>query len=307
MMFRVSIALLASSLAAAGSQDSLNGGGSLRGNAASRADVDQDSVQLADLPEMPNLTCSYVPNPTDCREAENITIVDEEAMIFNSKADSIVLLLHGWDLTCVTRAEDYCDLAKAISALGYCVVVPRGNSGPPTFGQVEQENEWAINRALAVHSYFPTGSNIAIVGHSLGGGGVLRVAESRRVPQFKAYVVMHPAIVAPPIPLINQARGPILFTMGTNDTTYSPFVTQTGIELAYKVASTPKAYVNVKGNTHIAPAVAPNFGGYEFTAMKTWLSCFITQDEPEPEACASFDADVCNAGGDDLENCMSAL
>eukprot|EP00928_Gymnodinium_smaydae_P027629 TRINITY_DN21300_c0_g1_i1.p1 TRINITY_DN21300_c0_g1~~TRINITY_DN21300_c0_g1_i1.p1 ORF type:complete len:184 (+),score=23.82 TRINITY_DN21300_c0_g1_i1:108-659(+) len=125
-----------------------------------------DTQLDAFLAGFPN--CTYIPSPTDCSAAENVTIGDQASMIFNSAEDKVVLLLHGWDLTCVNQAENYCDLAQAISELGYQVVLPRGNSGPPTQGQVMHEEKWALQTAQAVRDHF-SGHRIAVVGHSLGG------------------------------------------------------------------------------------------------------------------------------------------
>merc|ERR1712187_239959 len=111
--------------------------GDLRGNAPSATDDDHNQSAL--LGGWPIPSCSNIPSPTDCSAAENVTIGDQESMIFNSAMDKIVLLFHGWDFTCVNQAENYCDLAVAISELGYQVVLPRGNSGPPTTGQIPQE------------------------------------------------------------------------------------------------------------------------------------------------------------------------
>jgi len=225
-----------------------------------------------------------------------------ESMIFNSPEDKIVLLLHGWDLTCVNEAENYCDLAQAISELGYQVVLPRGNSGPPTTGQVTQEKDWALNTAQAVHDHF-SGHKIALVGHSLGGGGAIQVAENRdNAPEFAAYVAMHPATIIAP-QNIYRARGPFLVTMGTNDSKYSPAVTQNGCQDAYNKALGPKAFVDVKGNEHFDPATkSKDFGGYEFTALKTWLDCFLTQDGQTD--CPSFNSDVCVAGQASVAPCL---
>jgi len=274
--------------------------GDLRGNAPSATDDDHNQSAL--LGGLPIPSCSNIPSPTDCSAAENVTIGDQESMIFNSAMDKIVLLFHGWDLTCVNKAENYCDLAVAISELGYQVVLPRGNSGPPTTGQIPQEKDWALKTAKAVRDHFGDRS-IAVVGHSLGGAGAIQVAEDREnAPKFSAYVSMHPATVIAPQNLY-KARGPILITMGTSDNQYSPAVTEKGCQDAYNKAHGPKAYVDVKGNQHFDPASkSKHFGGYEFTAMKTWLHCFLQDGQTD---CPSFHSDVCIAGSASIGDCLS--
>jgi dienelactone hydrolase len=275
--------------------------GHLRGNAPSATDDDHNqSALLGGLPHIPS--CSNIPSPTDCSAAENVKIGGQASMIFNSAMDKIVLLLHGWDLTCVNKAENYCDLAQAISELGYQVVLPRGNSGPTTTGQILQEKDWALKTAKAVRDHFGDRS-IAVVGHSLGGAGAIQVAEDREnAPKFSAYVSMHPATIIAPQNLY-KARGPILITMGTSDKQYPPAVTEQGCQDAYKAAHGPKAYVDVKGNQHFDPASkSKHFGGYEFTAMKTWLHCFLQDGQTD---CPSFHSDVCIAGSSSVADCLS--
>jgi dienelactone hydrolase len=275
----------------------------LRGNGVPPQEIENDAQLEEFLEGFPQ--CNNKSTPTDCSSAKNVTIGGQDAMLFNtSQKDKIVLLLHGWDLTCVNKAENYCDLAHRISELGYQVVLPRGNSGAPTTGQVKEEQDWALSTAQAVHNYFD-GSKIALVGHSLGGGGTINVALNRNnkynVPAFVAYVAMHPATIIAKQNLY-QARGPILLTMGTDDSKYSAGgVSQNAIKAAYDKASTTKAYVDVKGNQHFDPANKSRaFGGIEFTALQVWLDCYLQNDNIQK--CPDLNEKVC--GEASVETCL---
>jgi len=286
----VRFALLSLSLGAAS--------GHLRGNAPSATDDDYNQSAFPG-------GCKGKPSPTDgCSAAKNVRINHQPCMIFNSTKNKIVLLLHGLDTTCLNNATNYCDLAQAIAELGYQVVLPRNNSDPTPTGQVLREKDWALQTAKDVREHF-SDRKIAVVGHSLGGAGAIFVAEnSTNAPNFSAYVSMHPAAMIAP-QNIYKARGPFLITMGTNDRNYRPFVNESLCQDAYNKAHGPKAYVDVTGNQHFDPAnKSKQFGGSEFTALKTWLNCFLHQDGQTD--CPSFHSDVCtgSAGKNSFANCL---
>jgi len=266
---------------------------SLRGAAVAKATINQ----TVEGPEEYN----------DCRDAHNVTSPHSEAwFVFNPGATSAVLLLHGWDIPRNDSATSMCNLASNMSTWGYSVIIPRGNGNLPAWEQPLKADAWAVKNALAVQSYLPSGTSIAIVGHSLGGGATLRVAENDAVPAFKAYVALHPATIVGRH--YSGIRGPILLTMGTDDHNYAAGgVSENQIGLAYDGAQSPKAYLDVVGNQHIAPILKQDdFGGLELEAMRTWLSCFLNAASGQQD-CPSFEADfgkpgACNAG---LKTCES--
>jgi len=245
----------------------------------------------------------------DCRDARNVTSPHgEDWFVFNPAATSAVLLLHGWDIPRNDSATSMCNLARNMSSWGYSVIVPRGNGNLPAWQQPLKADAWAVRNALAVQSYLPKGVRIALVGHSLGGGATLHVSENDAVPAFRAYVALHPATVV--ARKYSSIRGPILLTMGTDDHKYAVGgVSEKQIGLAYGAAQSPKAYLDVVGNQHIAPILREdNFGGLELVAMRTWLACFLDVTSGK-QSCPSFGTEfgkpgACSSG---LKTCESSF
>jgi len=265
----------------------------LRGNAArTRADGNNSIDE----------TCGYVVE-RNCSDAENDTIGDEEMFIYRSSGTKdntsmFVLLLHGWDLYRNDSAATMCDLARKISSWGYSVIVPRGNGNVSVVKQPLTAPHWALKNSQAVMEWIPSGSRIALVGHSLGAGAALYVSQNsfNLTRQFRAYVALHPATVEALRLGFDSIQGPVLFTISHNDTKYwFGGVTDIAVHKAFQAAHGPKAYVDVehvKQDAHSSPITPPCYGGNELSAMKKWFECFLEPTQPQND-CPTFQNDIC--------------
>jgi len=225
--------------------------------------------------------------------AGDVIIAGKPAMVFNGGGDHVLIIFHGL-APASSAAEDYYALAQQYASDGWCVIVVRGNElpGPVAISypyEIANAAHWGTRAATDVVNTFAHGRRVAVLGHSMGGAAAIHAAQT--VNGLVAHVAMHAANIDPDG--FSWVRGPTLFTTGTaDDGTFLGFTSPSWSKSWYQDtwSKPPKALVNVKGNNHIAPSIAPAFGNMEYLAAKNWLNCYGRQDA---QACRWLATSMC--------------
>ena len=109
----------------------------------------------------------------------------------------------------------------------------------------------------------------AVVGHSMGGGGVMSAAERR--PSLKAAVGLAPAIFSTDM---TTMKVPTMIMVGQKDTTVTPAYAKKFYDQI--PAPTEKAFVELTGVGHSFPSWTPN--SVMMRKVIPWLKIFIDND-----------------------------
>ncbi|MEL7977374.1 dienelactone hydrolase family protein [Isoptericola sp. F-RaC21] len=110
---------------------------------------------------------------------------------------------------------------------------------------------------------------LAVVGHSMGGGGTLEAAKDR--PSLKAAVPLTPWNLDKSWPEVSTPT----FIVGADNDTIAPVASHAEPFYGGLPASTPKAYLELNGATHFAPNLSnTTIAKYSLS----WLKRFVDDD-----------------------------
>jgi len=181
-------------------------------------------------------------------------------------------------------------LARRVASHGFVVININTNS---TFDQPASRGD----QLLAALNYLTGSSSVrtrvdasrlAVMGHSMGGGGTLEAAKDR--PTLKAAVPLTPWNTDKSWP---EIRTPTIIFGGQSDTVASP--TSHAIPFYNSIPSTTeKAYLELRGASHFAPnSTNTTIGKYSVA----WLKRFVDSDTryeqflcPQPSGTALSDS-----------------
>ncbi|HEY8525690.1 MAG TPA: dienelactone hydrolase family protein [Acidimicrobiales bacterium] len=176
-------------------------------------------------------------------------------------------------------SEAYLTLAQRVASHGFVAFAIDTNTRfdfPDSRGrQILAAVDWLTQRS-SVRDRIDA-SRVAVSGHSMGGGGTLAAANSR--PSLRAAVALQPWHTTKSW---SRLQVPTMIIGAQNDTV-APVASHSEPFYNSIPASTEKAYVELRGESHFAGNTNPDDQG---AAMVTWLKRYVDNDTRyEPFMC----------------------
>jgi non-heme chloroperoxidase len=134
---------------------------------------------------------SDMPRPQHFRASDGASL---SYRLYPHDGDRVAVLIHGSS----GESSAMHALARALSGVGYAVYVPdlRGHGDDGRLGDIDypgQLDDDLVDLMTVVRHDHPR-AGVALVGHSSGGGFVLRIAEGPHADLFSRYVLLAPAL-----------------------------------------------------------------------------------------------------------------
>jgi poly(3-hydroxybutyrate) depolymerase len=186
-----------------------------------------------------------------------------------SKPAPLIVLLHGWASN-PWQIIHYMGIVQEAEKRGYIVVAPTGyndvggygNRGPGKNGWLFQgtsaapadlgeRSEKDVMNVLGIvrANYAIDSKRIYLLGHSMGGGGVLHLAMKYK-GEWAALAALAPAIYSNPEALVAIRTTPIIMVQGDLDVLVKVENTRRWVE-EMKQLKMDYAYIEIKGGDHI--------------------------------------------------------
>lgn len=140
-------------------------------------------MRLVDFTDLPK------PRQFTARDGASLTY-----RLYPHDGERVVVLIHGSS----GESSGMHALARAIAAAGFAVYVPdlRGHNADGRLGDIDYPGQLDDDLADLMHvvRHDHPMASVSLVGHSSGGGFVLRIAEGRTSALFARYVLLSPAL-----------------------------------------------------------------------------------------------------------------
>ena len=140
---------------------------------------------------MSKVDYSDMPRPQHFQARDGTTL---SYRLYPHDGDRVAVLIHGSS----GESSGMHAVARALAAVGFAVYVPdlRGHADDGRLGDIDyagQLDDDLVDLMQVVRHDHPQ-AGVALVGHSSGGGFVLRIAEGRHTGLFARYVLLAPAL-----------------------------------------------------------------------------------------------------------------
>lgn len=169
----------------------------------------------------------------------------------------------------------YHQLVVDVNNAGYTVVTSFDHADVSPRNVVDWITE-TIEGAVAQEINRTDYSKVGIMGHSMGGGAVVRgMADAPSSLNIHAGVALHPWLHEAPRPAPSKSTGPIMYATGSRDLLVPAFE----VKGAFEKAPHPRLFANLKGAGHMEPLSSP-VGKHRWNPyVAAFLDCHLKKDE----------------------------